>query len=90
MNNTMQFGEKEKFAVVIEPLQLPLDEAISSAARSLARLEIWCQGNNLCVGHDEEGKFESLEIPLIDLATWLIEGWEERRNVGASIPLSFG
>lgn len=57
---------------------VPPTEASSSAAHSLVRLQIGCAGQNLCTGHDDGGHFDALEVPLIDLATWLVEGWDER------------
>lgn len=74
----MKFGDQQKFAWVMDPLGLSPEEARSSAARSLVRLQVWCANHNLCSGSDEEGHFDALEVPLIDLATWLIEGWDER------------
>lgn len=74
----MEFGHKHTFAFVVHPLALPPSEAKSAAARSLARVQIWCGGRNLCSGRDEEGEFDALDIPLIDLANWLVEDWDER------------
>ncbi|MBN2798412.1 MAG: ImmA/IrrE family metallo-endopeptidase [Deltaproteobacteria bacterium] len=74
----MRFGDPQRFAWVVEPLGLSPEEAESSAARSLVRLQVWCAGQNLCSGVDEEGDFDTLEVPLIDLAVWLVKGWEER------------
>jgi len=74
----MKFGDQQNFALVIEPLELSPEETRSSAARSLTRLQIWCADQNLCSGSDEEGDFDALDVPLIDLATWLVEGWDER------------
>ena len=74
----MKLGNKQTLALVAERIKLSPKDATSSAARSLARLQIWCGGHNLCSGRDEEGDFDALEVPLIDLATWLVEGWDDR------------
>ncbi len=75
---TEVWGDRRSFALVVEPTGLSADEARSSAARSLVRLQVWCGGHNLCSGRDEEGVFNALEVPLIDLAASLVEGWERR------------
>ncbi len=66
------------FVFRVERVRLPPGTASSAEARTLARLQVWCGGRNLCAGEDEAGRFEALEVPLVDLAAWLVEGWEAR------------
>lgn len=72
------FGDKRTFAFEVDRLHIDPALARSSAARTAARLRVWCAGQNLCAGRDGEGAFDAMEVPLIDLATWLVEGWDER------------
>lgn len=74
----MIFGQINRLALEIVRIAVPDDEAQSSAARSLVQLRVWCGGQNLCLGHDDDGELDVLELPLIDIAAWLVDGWDAR------------
>ncbi len=61
----MELADKQTFGLVTARIPLPPNEATSSAARSLARLQIGCGGRNLCAGRESGGDFDALELPLI-------------------------
>ncbi|MFU8807337.1 MAG: hypothetical protein ACNA8W_26245, partial [Bradymonadaceae bacterium] len=74
------FGDKQSFALAVEPLAGPPQEPDPAAAATWARMQLWVQGKNLFehTRRDLESFVDGVMWPSIYLARWLVHGWDER------------
>ncbi len=72
------FGDKESFAIGVDPLARPPDEADKAAAATWARIQLWVDGRNLFEHsrRDLQTVEEGVMWPFIHLARWIVRSWE--------------
>ena len=73
----MQFGNRNRFAICVEPLSPTWERRLPAEITAWARLSLWVNGKNICRNCLDKSNcvHEGVNVPLTPIADWLVRSW---------------